>query len=60
MPLQNHKPIRVTGTSSLAPTPIGMHTMRYRANMIGGILTFRSSPNKGTAVKCTILNGAPG
>jgi signal transduction histidine kinase len=62
MPLQNHKPVHVTGTGSgiaSAGGGIGMHTMRYRANMIGGIVTLRSSPNKGTSVKCTILRVSP-
>jgi len=35
---------------------IGMHTMQYRANMIGAVLDIHSRPGKGTWLKCSIVN----
>ncbi len=33
---------------------LGMHTMKYRANMIGASLDIKSVINKGTLVACTL------
>ena len=38
---------------------IGMHTMRYRANMIGAVLDINSRPGKGTLLKCSLVNRGP-
>jgi PAS domain S-box-containing protein len=38
---------------------IGMHTMRYRANMIGAVLEITSRPGKGTLLKCSLVNRGP-
>jgi PAS domain S-box-containing protein len=37
-----------------ASAGIGMHTMRYRANMINGILEIRPHPRRGTIVSCML------
>ncbi len=37
---------------------IGMHTMKYRANMIGALLDIKSETNKGTNITC-IFSDAP-
>lgn len=33
---------------------LGLRIMRYRANLIGAVLTFESSPGQGTEVRCVI------
>ena len=45
-----------------APTPegVGMHTMAYRARLIGGSLEVRRRTPRGTAVTCVFpLPGTP-
>ena len=34
-------------------TGMGLHTMRYRASMIGGLLDIRRSSTRGTVVTCS-------
>jgi nitrate/nitrite-specific signal transduction histidine kinase len=35
---------------------MGLRIMRYRATMIGGLLTIERDPGGGTSVTCSILN----
>lgn len=37
---------------------MGLRTMEYRANMIGGLLEFHRIAKGGTSVRCTLLKGA--
>jgi two-component system CheB/CheR fusion protein len=48
-----------TPRSFPASSGIGMHTMRYRANMIGAVLEVRPRPRRGTVVTCTLPTPAP-
>jgi signal transduction histidine kinase len=36
------------------PTGMGLHTMRYRASSVGGVLKIESQPEKGTDVQCLV------
>ena len=42
-----------------ASAGIGMHTMRYRANMIGGILEIHPHHRRGTIVSCVLAVSSP-
>ena len=51
--------IRDDGAGFSAPPPggaaqLGMQIMRYRAGLIGAILTIQSAPKRGTVVSCRL------
>lgn len=41
-------------TDSENPEGLGMHIMRYRANIIGATLRVKSAPGEGTTLSCTL------
>ncbi|MBQ0163186.1 MAG: substrate-binding domain-containing protein [Treponema sp.] len=41
-------------TQKRRPKGLGLHSMEYRTNQIGGIFTIDSKPHKGTSVKITV------
>ena len=51
--------VRRAPHSQDASAGIGMHTMRYRANMISGMLEIRSKRGQGTLLKCSLVDGGP-
>lgn len=49
-----------TGASRSSSSGIGLHTMHYRASLIGGTLAIHPGRRKGTIVSCSIRNEALG